>query len=344
MKTHLIFIFLSLFAFGFSQSSNNTIEVKLDSKYLNETREIFVQLPKNYHNNQEASSDHYPVVYLLDYQNNFEYYTAMVNFMSKQPYAGIPEMIIVSIKNTERTRDFTPSKSSVNHPFEKGKQLFTDSGGGENFLSFIQYELKPYINKHYRTMPYELFVGHSFGGLAVVNAFLKHPNYFNAYIAHDPSLWWDNNLMVKTLEQTSINSKPFNHKVLYLSQANNSEENKNWNQDGIDAIQDFDQVLGQKNSSNTIIYEYKFYHNEHHGSLPLPANYNALKFIFQGFETDMRNSIKNPKSYILEPYENLSNRLGVKFYPTNTYLNQLIEFAKKLKQPKAAQEFEAMKH
>ncbi|MFP3594919.1 alpha/beta hydrolase, partial [Chryseobacterium sp. SIMBA_038] len=77
--------------------------------------------------------------------------------------------------------------------------LFADRGGSENFVKFMQEELKPFISKNYRTQDYSVLVGHSFGGLFAINVFLSHPDYFNAYVANDPSLWWDNKV---TLSRT----------------------------------------------------------------------------------------------------------------------------------------------
>jgi predicted alpha/beta superfamily hydrolase len=39
-------------------------------------------------------------------------------------------------------------------------------------------------------------IGHSFGGLAAINNLLEAP-LFNAYIANDPSLWWDSELLIR---------------------------------------------------------------------------------------------------------------------------------------------------
>jgi hypothetical protein len=87
----------------------------LFSKILNENREIWVHLPKTY-NDSSINPAKYPVIYLLDGEINFEYYAGMTDFLSKAPYADIPECIVVGIKNTERTRDLTPTKSQKKVP------------------------------------------------------------------------------------------------------------------------------------------------------------------------------------------------------------------------------------
>jgi predicted alpha/beta superfamily hydrolase len=44
-----------------------------------------------------------------------------------------------------------------------------------------------------------MLIGHSFGGLAVMQTFVHHNDLFNAYICIDPSMWWDKE---KLLNQT----------------------------------------------------------------------------------------------------------------------------------------------
>jgi len=89
-----------------------------------------------------------------------------------------PEMIIVGIPIKDRFRDLTPSCDS---------SISQTSGGYNNFISFVEKELFPYINSTYPTAPYKIFIGHSLGGLTVVNTLMKFPGLFDSYIAIDPS-------------------------------------------------------------------------------------------------------------------------------------------------------------
>ena len=87
----------------------------------------------------------------------------------------MPEMIVVGIQNTNRTRDMTPTKTES-----------ANSGGGENFMKFIETEVMPMVEKNYRTQPFKIFAGHSLGGLTVIYSFVSRPDLFNAYIAASP--------------------------------------------------------------------------------------------------------------------------------------------------------------
>lgn len=84
---------------------------QIHSDQLNEDREYWVNLPESYL--QDGSSyKRYPLLILLDGNAHFRSITGMVNYMSTG-YNGnrvIPEMIVVSIQNVDRRRDFTPDK------------------------------------------------------------------------------------------------------------------------------------------------------------------------------------------------------------------------------------------
>lgn len=321
----LLLSVLSFFTLGKAQEKVTIGEKQnVFSKVLNENREIWIHLPKTY-NDKEINPAKYPVIYLLDGEINFEYYTGLSDFIARTPYADIPECIVVGIKNTERTRDLTPTKSQKKSPVNPEVTLFADSGGGENFVKFLQEELKPFINKNYRTQDYSILVGHSFGGLFAVNTFLMHPDYFNAYVANDPSLWWDNEVSItRTKEYLEKNKKFPAHKMLYVSQADNEEKQKNWNSDMTQAIEKFKGIVEKNGSLN---YKHTFFPGEVHGTVSYSGNYEALKFIFKGFRTDIKQLAKNP-GLLEEDYKQFSKKMGTEFVPSESYLNVVLKFMK----------------
>lgn len=322
----LCFSLLLVFTSKTNAQENVTVGEKqtLFSKILNENREIWVHLPKTY-NDSSINPAKYPVIYLLDGEINFEYYAGMTDFLSKAPYADIPECIVVGIKNTERTRDLTPTKSQKKSPVNPNLTLFADSGGSENFVKFIHEELKAFIEKNYRTQNYSVLVGHSFGGLFAINTFLTHPEYFNAYVANDPSLWWDNKILIsKTRDYLEKNKSFPAKKSMYVSQADNEEQQKNWNSDMTQAIEEFKGIVEKNGSLN---YRHRFFEGEVHGTVSYPGNYEALKFIFKGFRTDIKQLSKNPK-LLEEDYKKFSDKMGAEFTPSETYLNVVLKFMK----------------
>src|SRR5215203_3731313 len=170
------------------------IEIKtFQSKILAEKRKIRIQIPAGMN-----AWDQYPVLYVLDGEALTTMAAGQVQYLSES-YKIIPNLIVVGIDNTDRTRDLTPTRSIIGpdgKPDTSAKAFGRNSGGGEKFLQFIKDELMPYIQQRYHPAPYAILAGHSLGGLMAVYCLVNHPDWFNAYIAISPSLQWDNKVML----------------------------------------------------------------------------------------------------------------------------------------------------
>ena len=140
----------------------------LTSEVLGEERAYSVYLPASYHSTTYAPR-RYPVLYLLDGDANFHPTTGMVRYMGEgiNGNVQIPELIVVAIPNTDRNRDLTPTHSMIGNGGVVAPSLEA-SGGGDRFLDFIERELFAAIDSTYRTLPYRVLVGHSFGGLPIL--------------------------------------------------------------------------------------------------------------------------------------------------------------------------------
>ena len=198
----LIFLFVaSSVALKAGDGQKITIGEKftIHSKALNEDRKIMVYTPTGYEN----SDAKYPVVYLLDGETHFVHAYGVVDFLSTQGL--MPQSIVVAIVNVDRGRDFTPSQIS-----EKSQ-----TGGAAKFTAFIKDELKPYINKNYRTQPFETIYGHSLGGMYVAYTFLTDPDMFDGYIAVSPYLQYDEDYVTKMVKENLKDS--YDHKFFYMT-------------------------------------------------------------------------------------------------------------------------------
>lgn len=159
---------------------------EVQSRILNEKRVLNIYLPEGY--NQKDTTQ-YPVIYLLDgsADEDFIHIVGLVQFNTFDWIRQIPKSIVVGIANVDRRRDFSfPSTSAEdikNNP---------TSGHSGNFITFIEKELHPFIEKKYRTNNDKTLIGQSLGGLFATEVLLKHPTLFNRYIIVSPSLWWDN--------------------------------------------------------------------------------------------------------------------------------------------------------
>lgn len=188
------------------------------SETLSENRDYIVYLPSSY-DNKVFAPQHYPVLYLLDGGPHFHSVSGVVQFMSSGINGNrqIPELIIVAIPNTNRTRDLTPTHTAIGYDGERAAFLEA-SGGGDRFLQFINDELFEEIDSKYRTLRHRTIVGHSFGGLLALHALIHRPEVFQSYIAIDPSLWWHDRLLIRQAEE-SLEAINLQNTAVYLSMA-----------------------------------------------------------------------------------------------------------------------------
>lgn len=319
MKTTIVSIFCLISFLSFAQKIEIGEIKKIQSKALNEERTYFVSLPENY-SNKNFSNQKYPVIYLLDGEKYFNVSTGIVNRLSQGYYPLMPECIVVGIKNTNRSRDLTPTKVA---------NLSYENGGSKKFESFITNELISEVNKTYRTLDFKILIGHSFGGLFAFNTLLKNPTTFNAYIVLDPSLWWDNNVLVNKLE-AKLDTINFKSSSLFFANANSKGNQKE------PSKQHFAHFEAKKTTLNlfktteakNLNYHYKYYEEEDHGSVVLPSLIDGLRAVFKGYRINVKELIKNP-TLLEKNYTDLSNKLGFNLKPQAAYLDRVVNLALK---------------
>lgn len=265
----VFFIFLSVHATAQVPKLYNhvTNDVQLiHSRILNQDRQIYIHVPTLDSANTGMAL---PVLYLLDGENHFHILSAYIEYLRR--WRVIPPMIVVGIINVDRVKDLTPTKSLINFD-GKVDSNYKASGGNEQFLNFIQQELMPYVKNNYKTSDYKVLAGHSFGGLAVIHCLLTRPDMFDAYIAISPSLWFGNKYVLRLAEQ-KITKLSINSKKLFYSVGNEEDSFRN-------DILSFNKLVKQT-SLKTFEHEYKYYPSEDHMTEPIPAYYDALKFVFK---------------------------------------------------------------
>lgn len=272
---------LSLFLLSTStiaQNKDGDIVIgKTDSVYssiLKENRKIWVYVPNQGSRDAAKNTHRYPVVYLLDGDGHFHSVTGLIQQLSQvNGNTNVPEMIVVGIPNTDRFRDLTPTHTE-RMPFSAGPPP-ASNGGGEAFTSFMEKELMPHIDSLYPTAPYRIMIGHSLGGLMVINTLIHHPKLFNGYIAIDPSLWWHDQKLLKE-SAAALRTGNYNGKSLYLGIANTLpakmdtiKMKKDTTSAGIHprSIFEFRDML-RKGPVNGLRWNARYYPNDSHGSVP----------------------------------------------------------------------------
>ena len=177
-------------------AESNLVRVVLNSKTLEEDRALNIVLPADYDEHNQ-----YATVYLLD--GGAEYAAQVAGLM----HAASPELIVVGIENTDRSRDMFP------RPLPERTHR---GGGGEAFLRFLTEEMVPYVESRYATGDTRVLVGQSNSGFFVLYAMTEVSRFFDAYLASSPMIGWDWETIREGTKQLLTGRKSFDC-ALYMN-------------------------------------------------------------------------------------------------------------------------------
>ena len=329
MKTFVMpFIFILLSFCASAQTKKEFITgdiVTVNSKILKENRTVWVYNPNSIDNTKNRKC---PVIYVLDGENHFRSVVAMVEYLSEANV--IPPMIVVGILHSNRMKDLTPTIEDT-----IGDSTGAHSGGGENFMSFIKNELFPDIESKYSTAPYRILMGHSVGGLTVINTLIHHKEFFNAFVSIDASLWWDKQKLLKE-SKTVLATEIYADKKLFLAIANRMEKGMDTSAVQKDTTENTELIRYnlelirsiKNNQQNKLIFNYKYYADDNHGSVSFIAEYDAIRFIFDYYKFDLYARYLDNDSIRLDTlldahYKNISRQLGYSVKPAEDLINGL---------------------
>ena len=253
------------------------------SEILNEERSYQIYLPPSYHSNTKAK---FPVIYLLDGDYNFHYDSGLIEFLSNSAFT-IPDMILVGISDNGGTKQLENSDPKKN---------------ADNFIQYIQSELKPLINENYRTTNLDILIGHSKFGILATHYWMSYPNDFDVFLAIDPSYWFNEYEIVKRLE-TQL-QKGFNpDSKIYIAQANTEGM-------GIDELITVLKTEALKNNN----WQLNPYLEDNHGSLHMKAITDVLNSVFEGWDLDHKTfyALKSGTD-VINHYKKLNDRYDSEF-------------------------------
>jgi predicted alpha/beta superfamily hydrolase len=233
----------------------------LKSKILNEERTLNIYLPQNFDKTKS-----YPVIYLLDGSLNedFIHVTGLVQFFN-QMYA-MPETIVVGIANIDRKKDFT-----FHTDLKDLQQDYPTTGHSGKFISFLEKELKQYIGNQFKVTDSYLF-GQSLGGLLATEILLKKPEMFNNYFIISPSLWWDDESLLKSADQL-LAKIPDTRKFIYISVGKGEHPVM------VKDAENLYEVLKKSGKKNWTL-EYKIMETDNHATILHRSLYEGLVKLF----------------------------------------------------------------
>lgn len=163
----------------------------------------------------------YPVVYFLDADGAFGMNTYIARLLYQGGVAD-PAVLVgigyppaqtpkqwAAVKERRRTLDYTPLvPRSALAPRPDGSD-WTDVGGADALLRFIEEELKPQIEQAFPIdRRRQTLYGHSFGGLFTLYTLFTRPEAFQTYLASSPSTWFGGRRLFQAHSDFIVRSPP----------------------------------------------------------------------------------------------------------------------------------------
>ncbi len=265
-NSFIIFLLLTQTAFSqqgagvrVSTASKNVhiIDTAFSIPQLGRVRRIWIYLP------EDASQKKYPVIYMHDGQNLFD---------DTSSYAGewgVDEMmdsvqgqkaIVVGIDNGREYRlpEYLP------YPHEKyGK------AEGKEYVQFIVKTLKPWIDRHYRTLKdrkHTFIAGSSLGGLISVYAMLQYPKVFGGAGIFSSAFW----IAPPIMDEIQKKGRKLKARIFFYA---GKQEDETMVANTLKAMEIFDRV--SKSVFRTVIRE-EGKHNEHSWRRELAGFYQFI--------------------------------------------------------------------
>ncbi|MEO8773093.1 MAG: alpha/beta hydrolase-fold protein [Gelidibacter sp.] len=165
--TLLLLFFISIFM------DAQVIYQPIESLKLGETRDLKIQLPRNYDPQDKIQ---YPLVIVLDGDYLFEPFAGNIDY---QGYWGeMPNCVVVGVNQ---------SKSREKDLFYD-KEIYFPAHEGASFFEFIGMELIPFIESKYNVSQFRIVAGHDMSANFLNYYLFKDNPLFRAYILLSPDL------------------------------------------------------------------------------------------------------------------------------------------------------------
>ena len=153
--------------------NSQVIYEPFQSTKLGQTRDIKIQLPRNYNPEEKVE---YPLIIVLDGDYLFEPVTGNVDYQSY--WGEMPKCIVVGV-NQSSTRE---------KDFHYDDEQFFPSQDGADFFEFLGMELVPYIESKYRASKFRIIMGHDLSANFLNFYLFKDKPMYRAYVSFSPDL------------------------------------------------------------------------------------------------------------------------------------------------------------
>ncbi len=230
----------------------------IDSKILGERRTINVFIPL-------GNTEPLPVLYMPDggMNEDFPHVVGSVDVSIKN--AVIRPVMVVGVQNTERRRDLVGPTTIADEI-----KVAPHAGGADKFRAFLRDELKPLIAKRYRTTGESALIGESLAGLFVVETFLVEPTLFDSYIAASPSVWWNEQTVIRGAA-ARLGNWTAGARTLYVATADETAM-----QEGVEILTTALRITHPAG----VTWTYEPMPQEHHSTIFPTAALHGIRYVF----------------------------------------------------------------
>ncbi len=240
--------------------------MEIPSKASGVNFKINVRVPEGY----AESTECYPVLYSLG--------SGFLGVCGLATYWTLPKMIIINIEGDEAGRF---------HMLLYQEEAFSADDADELIRFFLE-ELIPYVDSHYRTLPYRVVWASEIPCSApFVYAFMRRPDLINACIVNEPD-HQSGRFIQKNIESW-LKDRRYNNNFLFLTSSNDP--------DGVVSHKALTDIL-KRVSPEGLKWEEHLWLEEEHRTVPPRTLFNGLRAVFSDLEW---NSI--PEVYLEKGFQ-----------------------------------------
>jgi predicted alpha/beta superfamily hydrolase len=254
----------------------------INSEILKQARTLFVYLPADYN---EDTIKAYPVHYISDGPATSNLYFDLIRLNGMMNY--VPESIVIGLSSDGRNEHFN---------------LKSNAG---KYLEFVQNEVIPFVEQHYRTKKYKVFAGHSAGGHFAMYTMLQNPGLFNAYIAGSPGPLKP---LIDFVNNSTIDLKTEDYRFLYSS-VGTYDDTDTLNFRSLEKIM-------IENKAKDHEYHFKINQGENHISNIAVNFQDGFQKLYEDWKFQLPDNIDKPISQVIQNhYDALEDKFGYKPKP-----------------------------
>jgi predicted alpha/beta superfamily hydrolase len=230
--------------------------------------QLHIALPADY---AKDASKRYPVVYVTDGYWDFE---KMVTIRGCLVYDKVvPEFIVVGLGYAGDKPDYDNLRWWELSPVPFGSRGPEVSGHARDYLTTIEKEIIPLIEREYRVdSSYRVLAGASLGGLFTLYSMYTEPGLFQAYIAATPAVTLANDWLFDYEKAFAKSGQPLKTR-LFVSVGENERAqhlsgNKRFNE----------RIASRKQGG--LDYQFRIIEGERHAGMQIESYVRGLQFAF----------------------------------------------------------------